>query len=68
MDAEQPARIARVAGKGQLALGYDADLVVFDPQATWTVDAGSLHHRNPITPYDRRELQRSGPRHMVTRQ
>ncbi|HJF13482.1 MAG TPA: allantoinase AllB [Enteractinococcus helveticum] len=55
--AEQPARIARVAGKGQLALGYDADLVIFDPQATWTVDAGSLHHRNPITPYDRRELQ-----------
>lgn len=52
----RPAEIARVPGKGQLAVGHDADVVVFDPQATWTVDAGSLHHRNPITPYDRREL------------
>ena len=54
--AEGPARIAGVPDKGQLAPGNDADLVIFDPEATWTVDAGSLHHRNPITPYDKREL------------
>src|SRR5699024_11832592 len=54
--AEGPARIAGVSDTGQLAPGNDADLVIFDPEATWTVDAGSLHHRNPITPYDKREL------------
>ena len=48
--AEGPARIAGVPDKGQLARGNDADLVIFDPEATWTVDAGSLHHRN--YPYD----------------
>lgn len=51
-----PAAIAQVPSKGQLAVGRDADLVIFDPQAKWTVDAGRLHHRNPITPYDRKEL------------
>ena len=54
--ASTPADIARVPSKGRMAVGYDADLVVFDPHATWTVDAGALHHRNPITPYDGREL------------
>lgn len=54
--ASTPADIAHVPSKGRMAVGYDADLVVFDPHATWTVDAGALHHRNPITPYDGREL------------
>lgn len=51
-----PAQIARIPAKGHLAVGQDADLVVFDPQAIWTVDAGALHHRNPITPYDGQQL------------
>lgn len=54
--AEKPAAIVEIPDKGQLALDNDADLVVFDPEATWTVNAADLHHRNPITPYDGKQL------------
>lgn len=42
--------------KGRIALGFDADLVVFDDEATFKVTAAALHHRHKATPYDGREL------------
>ena len=50
--AGSPARLAGLPAKGEIAVGRDADLVVFDPECEWTVDAKSLHHRHPVTPYD----------------
>lgn len=48
-----PARFAGIADrKGEIRAGKDADLVVFDPDAQFTVDAATLHHRHPVTPYD----------------
>jgi allantoinase len=48
-----PARLAGLAArKGAIAPGMDADLVVFDPDAEWIVDARTLYHRHPVTPYD----------------
>jgi allantoinase len=56
--AEAPARLAGLAGrKGRIAPGFDADLVVWDPDATSVVDAESLHHRHKLTPYAGRTLR-----------
>jgi allantoinase len=54
--AEKPAGLARLSGKGQLAVGSAADFAVFAPEETFVVDASRLKHKNPITPYDGRTL------------
>ncbi|MFD4421666.1 allantoinase AllB [Agromyces sp. NPDC058484] len=52
----RPAQLAGLTRKGRLALGYDADLSVFAADDAFVVDATTLHHKNPITPYAGRTL------------
>lgn len=55
-----PARHAGLSGKkGEIVVGADADLVVFDPDATTKVEASRIEHRHKLTPYDGETLSGS---------
>jgi dihydropyrimidinase len=47
----EPARLVGLAQKGHIAAGYDADLVIFDPEAEWTIASQTLHETAGWTPY-----------------
>lgn len=53
-------RTAKLAGKenskGAIRPGFDADIAVFDPDASFIVDPMKLEHRHPVTPYTGKKL------------
>lgn len=50
--SEKSAELAGLgAAKGKIAPGYDADFIVFDPNASCVVKSSDLHFRHPVTPY-----------------
>jgi len=54
---ENPARIFGLyPRKGTLAEGSDADLVLFDPNARWTIEHANQHSRAAYTAYEGREI------------
>ncbi|HVF40293.1 MAG TPA: allantoinase AllB [Gemmatimonadaceae bacterium] len=51
-----PAKLARLDSKGSIDVGYDADIAIWDADASFVVDAASLRQRHRITPYLDHEL------------
>jgi dihydropyrimidinase len=51
-----PARINALPGKGRIAEGFDADLVIFDPAEERTVDGAALHMGTDFSPFDGKAL------------
>ncbi len=47
-----PAKLAGFSDRiGSLAAGHEANFVIFDPDAEFTVAPDKLHYRHPISPY-----------------
>jgi dihydropyrimidinase len=51
-----PARLFGLERKGAIAVGYDADLVVFDPQHRVRLSAETLHENVDWTPFEGMEI------------
>ncbi|MBF6237578.1 dihydroorotase family protein [Nocardia otitidiscaviarum] len=51
-----PARRYGLSGKGDIAAGYDADIVLIDPDARWTVRAADSESAQEYTPFEGFEM------------
>ena len=55
--SKEPARLAGFAGqKGRLTSGFDADIVIWDPDEKFVVVEELIQHRHKLTPYTGMEL------------
>jgi allantoinase len=53
-----PVRLAGLEGhKGAISAGYDADIVVWNPEKRFLVRPKMLHHRHTLTPYANHALR-----------
>jgi allantoinase len=52
-----PASIAGLTSKGAIAVGLDADLIVYEPSGDHVIDPVALAHRNPISAYAGRPVR-----------
>lgn len=57
LTCQEAARIYGLDGrKGRIAPGFDADIVLWDPQLRWRISADVLHSNVDFTPFEGREV------------
>ncbi len=56
MASRAPAELLGLENLGTIEVGRPANLVVWDPEASFEVEAAALYHRHRITPYEGRTL------------
>ena len=54
--ATEPARRFRLNDKGEIALGKDADIVLLDPNQSYTLKADDLYYKNRFSVYEGRHI------------
>ncbi len=55
--SKKPAEIINLGKqKGAIAPGYDADLVIWNPDEQFTIESSLIHHRHKLTPYEGRTV------------
>ncbi len=64
--AHGPQRVFQIAGKGRLALGYDADVTIVDMNATHTLKDEDMASKCGWTPYDGMTIK-GKPTHTIVR-
>jgi dihydroorotase len=50
--SSQPANVLGLKGRGTLAVGSYADVVIFDPSASWVFHAAASRSKSKNTPFD----------------
>jgi dihydroorotase len=57
--AKMTSNPARILGldRGRLAAGLAADLIIFDPDQPYVIDAEKLHSKSKNSPFDGRKVQ-----------
>ena len=55
--SEKPSKFIQCgSSKGKIGKGFDADIIVFDPEKKHIASSDQIHHRHKITPYEGMEL------------
>lgn len=62
----KPAQLMGLSRKGDIAIGYDADLVIFDPDVKRVISTKLLHEAADWTPYEGLTIQ-GWPRTVISR-
>ncbi len=56
LTATNHAKTYGLSGKGSIAIGFDADIAIWDPRLTSTLSQANLHHGADYTPYEGLEI------------
>lgn len=57
MTSTNHAQLCGLKGKGQLAVGMDADVTVIDPEHAWTIDTNAFAGKSRNCPFDRWDVK-----------